>query len=89
MERPNKGLSLISVFAGMIRTTAGATASMMAFRDALSGQGGGLSRGNRIGPGRRSILTMHSKIRANTEHMTDGADRMRAVVARRAANWGP
>ncbi len=87
MERPNKGLALASLFAGMSRITGGAAASMMAFRDAVLGQDAELARGNRIGPGRRSILTMHRKIRANAERDTPGAERMRAVVALRAANW--
>ena len=89
MERPNKGIELASVFAGMSRAAGGAAASMMAFRDALLGQDKGISAGNRIGQGRRSILTMNAKIRANAERDSPGAERMRAVVARRAANWDP
>ncbi len=87
MERPNKGLALASLIAGMSRITGGAAASMMAFRDAVMGLDPELSRGNRIGPGRRSILTMHAKIRANALRDTPGAERMRDVVAFRAANW--
>jgi hypothetical protein len=87
MERPNMGLSLASLAAGMNRMTGGAGASMMAFRDAMLGQDAGLSRGNRIGPGRRSVWTLHRKIRADAERDTPGAQRMRDVVARRAANW--
>ena len=60
MERPNKGLALAALVAGMSRATGGAAASMMAFRDALLGRDTGISRGNRIGPGRRSTLTMRS-----------------------------
>jgi hypothetical protein len=86
MERPNMGLSLATLAAGMSRMTGG-VASMMAFRDAMLGQDAGLSRGNRIGPGRRSLLTMHRKIRADAERDTPGAQRMREVVARRRANW--
>ena len=87
MERPNKGLALAALVAGMSRATVGATASMMAFRDAITGQSSGPSRGNSIGPGRGSISTMHAKIRANAERETDGAQRMRDIVAERASNW--
>jgi len=87
MERPNKGLELASVFAGMSRVAGGAAASMKAFRDALLGPDTGISKGNRIGPGRRSILTMHAKMRANAMRDTRGAETMRAVVALRASNW--
>ncbi len=88
MERPNKGLELASVFSGMSRAAGGAAASMMAFRDALLGQETGISRGNQIGQGRGSISTEHAKIRENAKRNTPGAERMRAVVARRASNWG-
>ena len=90
MERPNKGLSMASLAAGMSRMIGGAGASMMAFQEALMGLDSELSnpsRGGRIGRGRRSILTLHRRIRADAERDTPGAQRMRDVVARRAANW--
>ena len=87
MERPNKGLALAALVAGMSRATGGATASMMAFRDAITGLDTGPSRGNSIGPGRRSISTEHAKNRANDKRKTDGAQRMRDIVAERASNW--
>ncbi len=87
MERPNKGLSLSALAAGMSRMMGGTAASMMAFTDAMMRESPSVTRQGRIGAGRRSILTQHRKIRADAERDTPGAQRMREVVARRAANW--
>lgn len=43
--------------------------------------------GNRIGPGRRSLAALHRRIRDAETRDTPGAERMRAVVARRRADW--
>ena len=85
MERPNKGLTLASLISGLSRGFG--LAPMAAFRDTLREIDRGVSHLNRQGPGRRSILTMHRKIRADAERDTPGAQRMRDVVSLRAANW--
>lgn len=40
-----------------------------------------------IGPGKRSVLTLHRKIEADARRDTPGARRARDVVERRRANW--
>lgn len=87
MTRRSKLAAISAGAAALAGAAANAATYMLALGEALKPEGNG--RSNQIGPGQRSILTLHRKIKADRNRATDGADRMDKVIAERQSNWGP
>jgi hypothetical protein len=87
MERPNKGLSLAAMNLSLSGLAGVTSAMARVLRFELGQQDAPLSAGHRIGPGRRTADAVHKRIADEGARGTEGAQRMRDLIALRRSNW--